>query len=74
MGYNAVTEQDIRAQAAATQLKVDALDWMNKVSPKEEHPITCPSQDDTGHPARCSCGYDARHRVAEFIRSAIMKA
>jgi hypothetical protein len=68
------TEQQIREQAKAAQRKVEALDWLDKVAAKGEHPITCPSQDDTGWPAPCDCGYNERHRVTDYIRRLIINA
>ncbi len=71
-----MTETQIRAQAQAAQLKVDALDWMNKADPDfpTGHKESCCSLDLTGHAAPCTCGYNERNKVTRFIREAIMKA
>lgn len=70
------SEAEIRAQAAHAQLKVQALDWLDTMQPefKRGHSDSCASEDLTGHPAPCTCGYNERTKLSRFIRDAIMKA
>lgn len=72
-----MTEQELRAEARRTVIKLRALDWLDEKSkgiPKE-HNDSCDYLDDTGHPAPCSCGFSKNEDVQmlRFLREAILK-
>lgn len=46
-----ITLADLIGKMAIAKHKLERL-------PKEVHDLTCPSQDDTGHPCPCTCGAD----------------
>lgn len=71
-------EEEFRAKAARTQLKLAALDMLSKLSSNlpRGHSDSCNYLDDTGYPAPCSCGYHDNNDVKAlaFIRQAVLEA
>ena len=71
-------EDEFRAQAARTQLKLAALDMIDQLSSNlpTGHTISCNAEDMTGWPAACSCGFDKNQDVKTiaFMRQAIINA
>lgn len=69
------TESEFRRRAETTQLQLEAIDWVNKISSVSgvEHTISCASEDMTGYPAPCTCGASGRARIPSFIKKCILE-
>jgi hypothetical protein len=66
-----MTEHELQQKLAKAQRQSDALVFLNTLG--IEHKDSCASQDDTGHPAPCTCGAEPKVNIVRYLKNLVLE-